>query len=58
MHVVEPGRGSMDGARARVPSVADVEAIGACASPLLRNLRITQAYHELAEELTVGAERV
>ena len=31
-----------------VPSVADVEAIGACASPTLRNLRITQAYHELA----------
>jgi hypothetical protein len=48
MDVVEPGRGSMYGVGARaVPSVADVEAIGACASPILRNLRITQAYHEL-----------
>ena len=48
MDVAEPSQGSMAGAGARaLPSVADVEAIGACASPLLRNLRITQAYHEL-----------
>lgn len=31
-----------------VPSVAEVEAIGACPQPVLRNLRITQAYHELS----------
>jgi hypothetical protein len=31
-----------------VPSVADVEAIGALAHPVTRNLRITQAYHELS----------
>ena len=31
-----------------VPSVADVDAIGACPQPVLRNLRITQAYHELS----------
>lgn len=30
------------------PSVADVEAIGADARPIPRNLRITQAYHELS----------
>ncbi len=31
----------------QTPSVADVEAIGDCPSHVLRNLRITQAYHEL-----------
>ena len=31
-----------------VPSVADLEAIGAWPQPVLRNLRITQAYHELS----------
>jgi hypothetical protein len=48
MDVAEPGRRSMSDAGARaVPSVDDVEAIGACPAPILRNLRITQAYHEL-----------
>jgi hypothetical protein len=32
----------------RVPSRADVEEIGAWPQPVLRNLRITQAYHELS----------
>jgi hypothetical protein len=32
----------------RVPSVAEIQAIGAVADPALRNLRITHAYHELA----------
>jgi hypothetical protein len=31
-----------------VPSLADIEAIGAWPQPVLRNLRITQAYHELS----------
>jgi len=30
------------------PSLADIEAIGAWPQPILRNLRITQAYHELS----------
>ena len=30
------------------PSLADIDAIGACPHPVLRNLRITQAYHELS----------
>jgi hypothetical protein len=30
------------------PSLADIEAIGAIAQPVPRNLRITQAYHELS----------
>ena len=33
---------------ARPPSIEAVEAIGACTPPALRNLRITQAYHELS----------
>jgi hypothetical protein len=32
----------------RVPSLADIDAIGACPEPVLRNLRITHAYHELS----------
>src|SRR5262249_19406088 len=32
----------------RVPSVSDVGIIGAYPHPVLRNLRITQAYHELS----------
>ena len=31
-----------------VPTVADVERITAIADPVLRNLQITQCYHELA----------
>lgn len=31
-----------------MPSLADIEAIGAWPQPILRNLRITQAYHELS----------
>jgi hypothetical protein len=31
-----------------IPAVADLEAIGAWPQPILRNLRITQAYHELS----------
>jgi len=31
-----------------VPSIADVEAIGAFPHPIPRNLKITQAYHELS----------
>jgi len=38
-----------------VPTVADVDAIGAIADPVIRNLRITQSYHELS---AVVAERV
>jgi hypothetical protein len=34
------------------PSPADVERIGAIADPLLRNLQITQAYHELSTAIT------
>ena len=34
-----------------VPSLADIDAIGACPLPVLRNLRITQAYHELSTAL-------
>jgi hypothetical protein len=30
------------------PSLAEIDAIGACPHPVLRNLRITQAYHELS----------
>lgn len=37
---------------ARAPSVDEIDAIGACPQPVLRNLRITHAYHELA--LAVG----
>ena len=39
-----------------VPSVGDVEVIGACPQPVLRNLRITHAYHalSLAAADTVG----
>jgi hypothetical protein len=36
---------------ARVPSLAEVEAIGLDADPVIRNLRITQAYHELSAGL-------
>ncbi|MBC7895162.1 MAG: hypothetical protein H7066_07100 [Cytophagaceae bacterium] len=32
-----------------VPTTADVEAIAASTDPVLRNLRITQSYHELAQ---------
>ena len=31
-----------------MPSVGDIAVIGACPHPVLRNLRITQAYHELS----------
>jgi len=31
-----------------IPTLADVDVIGACPHPALRNLRITQAYHELS----------
>ena len=31
-----------------MPSVADIDAIAACPHPILRNLRVTQAYHELS----------
>jgi hypothetical protein len=34
-----------------VPSLADIDAIGACPHPVLRNLRITQAYYELSTAL-------
>jgi hypothetical protein len=30
------------------PSLAEIDAIDACPHPVLRNLRITQAYHELS----------
>lgn len=33
----------------RVPTTADVEAIAASTDPVLRNLHITQGYHELAQ---------
>ena len=32
-----------------VPTTADVETIAAGTEPVLRNLRITQSYHELAQ---------
>lgn len=38
-----------------VPTVSDVDAIGAISDPIVRNLRITQCYHELARGV---AERV
>jgi len=38
-----------------VPTVSDVDAIGAIGDPVIRNLRITQCYHELARAV---AERV
>jgi hypothetical protein len=42
-----------------VPTVSDVDTIGAIGDPVIRNLRITQCYHELAqaiaERLTPGA---
>ena len=38
-----------------VPTVNDVDVIGAISDPVLRNLRITQCYHELS---TAVAERV
>jgi hypothetical protein len=31
-----------------IPTVDDVERIAAIADPVIRNLRITQCYHELA----------
>ena len=31
-----------------VPTVSDVDTIGAIGDPVIRNLRITQCYHELA----------
>jgi len=40
---------------ASVPTVGDVDAIGAIGDPVVRNLRITQCYHELAHSV---AERV
>src|SRR5262245_26507697 len=48
MDVADPTRGLMSGPGAPAPpSVADIETIGACPSPVLRNLRITHAYHQL-----------
>src|SRR6476660_7936912 len=38
-----------------LPTVSDVDAIGAIADPVIRNLRITQCYHELSHAV---AERV
>ena len=42
-----------------IPTVADVDAIGVIADPVIRNLRITQCYHELslavAERVSPGA---
>ncbi len=42
-----------------VPAVSDVDAIGAVGDPVVRNLRITQCYHELslavAERIAPGA---
>jgi len=38
-----------------IPTVSDVDTIGAIGDPVIRNLRITQCYHELAEAV---AERV
>jgi hypothetical protein len=38
-----------------VPTVSDVDTIGAIGDPVIRNLRITQCYHELAHAI---AERV
>ena len=38
-----------------VPTVSDVDTIGAIGDPVIRNLRITQCYHELAQAI---AERV
>jgi len=35
-----------------VPSVTEIEAIGACPQPVLRNLRITHAYHRLSLAVT------
>ena len=44
--------GRANGARGdRTLSVEAVEAIGACTPPALRNLRITQAYHELSASM-------
>jgi hypothetical protein len=40
-HIARPGTNT-------APSLADIEAIGACPHPVLRNLQITQAYHELS----------
>lgn len=31
-----------------IPTIADVEAIAAIVDPVIRNLRITQCYHELS----------
>ena len=43
------------GYMASVPTVSDVDTIGAIGDPVIRNLRITQCYHELAGAV---AERV
>lgn len=37
----------------RVPSVAEVDRIAALTDPVIRNLQITQCYHELAAAMTV-----
>jgi hypothetical protein len=34
-----------------IPSLTDIDAISAIADPVIRNLRITQCYHELSEAL-------
>src|SRR5262245_18540994 len=48
MDVADPTRGLMSGPGVPAPpSVAEVETIGACPSPVLRNLKITHAYHRL-----------
>jgi len=39
----------------RFPSLAEIDTIGACPHPVLRNLRITQAYYELS---TATARRI
>jgi hypothetical protein len=48
-----------EGVNVTVPTVNEVDAIGAIGDPVLRNLRITQCYHELssavAERISPGA---
>ena len=41
------------GVRSNVPTVANVDRIAALADPIVRNLQITQCYHEVSSALAV-----
>ncbi len=48
--------GYEEGVRGGVPTVADVDRIAALADPVVRNLQITQCYHELSLALAAMSE--